>query len=485
MNSNKNVVATTLGLTLLVAAGLAPHAAAAPQSPEKGAVAKTYIVKTKSMSSASGVASTVQAAGGEVKNVYQRVYPGFSAKLTTVQAQALAANPRVVSVVPDQTVHATVTQSDPTWGLDRIDQRPTAGDGTYSFDTTGAGVTAYIVDTGIRFSHDQFGGRASSGFDFVDDDADASDCNGHGTHVSGTVGGSTYGVAKGVKLVGVRVLDCEGSGSTEGVIAGIDWVVAHHTGPSVISMSLAGGAFAPLDAAVEAASAAGVTVVVAASNEGGDACDVSPARAPSAITVAATDVADRRASFSNWGQCVDIFAPGVAVLSAWDTADNATNTISGTSMATPHVSGIVARYQQAHPAATPAEVTAALLAAATPGSVVDPKGSPNLLAYAAPPVPLPGRTVIGRAAAGSTTDAAVSVTGRWAKPTTGGPVANYVVTAIRKSNGAKKTVTVSAAARSKKITGLKKGAGYVVRVYATNLTGKGALSKTSNTVKAR
>jgi subtilisin family serine protease len=281
------------------------------------------------------------------------------------------------------------------------------------------------------------------------------------------------------------VLDCEGSGTAEGVIAGIDWVVAHHTGPSVLSMSLAGSAFTPLDAAVQAATAAGVTVVVAAGNEDEDACDLSPARAPSAITVGATDVTDTRAPFSNWGNCVDVFAPGVAVRSSWATADDATNTISGTSMATPHVSGIVARYQQAHPAAAPATVTAALLASATPGTVADRKGSPNLLAYAAPPVPLPGRTVIQRAAGGSATDAAVSVTGRWAKPKTGGPVANYVVTAIRKSNGATKTVTVSAAARSKKISGLKKGATYVVRVYAKNPAGKGALSKTSNTVKAR
>jgi subtilisin family serine protease len=486
MNSNKNVLATTLGLALLVAAaGLTPHASAAPQPAGEDATAKTYIVKTKSVSSASGVASAVGAAGGKVKNVYQRVYPGFSARLTASQAHALRGNPRVVSVVPDQAVHSTVTQSDPTWGLDRIDQRSTGGDGTYSFDTTGAGVTAYIVDTGIRTSHHQFGGRAASGFDFVDEDADASDCNGHGTHVSGTVGGSRYGVAKGVELVGVRVLDCEGSGTTEGVIAGIDWVVAHRTGPSVISMSLAGEAFAPLDAAVEAASAAGVAVVVAASNEDEDACGFSPSRAPSAITVGATDATDARATFSNWGHCVDLFAPGVNVLSSWVTDDDATSTFSGTSMATPHVSGIVARYQQAHPSATPAEVTAALLAAATPGTVVDRKGSPNLLAYAAPPVLLPGTTVIQKATSGSRTDAAVSVTSRWAKPTTGGPVETYTVTAIRKSDGATKTVKVSAAVRSKKITGLKKGASYVVKVYAKNAAGRGAFSKTSNTVRAR
>jgi subtilisin family serine protease len=281
------------------------------------------------------------------------------------------------------------------------------------------------------------------------------------------------------------VLDCEGSGTAEGVIAGIDWVAAHRNGPSVLSMSLGGGAFAPLDAAVEAASAAGVTVVVAAGNENDDACGGSPARAPSAITVGATDATDKRAPFSNWGNCVDLFAPGVNVLSSWFTADDAANTISGTSMATPHVSGLVARYLQAHPAATPAEVTAAVVAAATPGTVVDPKGSPDRLAYAAPPVLLPGKAVIKKASSGSTSDADVSVTGRWAEPTTGGSVAGYSVTVIRQSNGATKTVAVSAAARSKKITGLRKNASYTVRVYAKNQAGQGARSKTSNTVTAR
>ena len=213
------------------------------------------------------MAVDVDAAGGEIKNRYKRVYPGFSAELTEEQARALKSDPQVESIIADGIVHSTTTQTTPTWGLDRIDQRPTAGDGTYRYIATGAGVTAYIVDTGIRFSHSQFGGRAVSGYDFVDDDANASDCDGHGTHVAGTVGGSTYGVAKGVSLVGVRVLDCEGSGCVSDVIAGIDWVATHHSGPSVLSMSLGGGAFGPLDEAVEAASAAGVTVVVAAGND--------------------------------------------------------------------------------------------------------------------------------------------------------------------------------------------------------------------------
>ena len=395
------------------------------------------------------------------------------------------ANPKVVSVIADQAVHSTTIQTDPTWGLDRIDQRPTAGDGTYSYDTTGSGVTAYIVDTGTRLTHSQFGTRAISGPDFVDNDDDASDCHGHGTHVSGTVGGSTYGAAKGVSLVGVRVLDCDGSGSTAGVIAGIDWATLNHSGPSVLNMSLGGGAFQPLDDAVAAATAAGVTVVVAAGNSDEDACDFSPARAPSAITVGATDFADTRAWFSDWGSCVDLFAPGVDVLSASNASDTATETMDGTSMASPHVTGIVARYLEAHPGDSPGQVTSAVLAAATPGVVADPKGSPNLLAYVDPPAAVPGKTVIKKASSGSKSDKVVSVTGRWGQPTSGGAVTKYYVTAIRKSNGAQKTVSVSSTVRSKKTTGLKDNAKYVIRVYAKNASGNGPDSKASNTVTAR
>ena len=484
MTTRGILIATTLSVTLLAACGLASNATAAPRAPVGDSAAKTYIVKTKSMSAASSVAGDVKATGGQIKNVYRRVYPGFSAKLTDAQVQELKASGKVVSVIPDQAVHATTTQTDPTWGLDRIDQRARPGDGRYSYDTTGSGVTAYIVDTGIRVTHRQFGGRAVDGIDLADGDRDDPDCAGHGTHVSGTVGGSTYGVAKGVRLVDVRVLNCEGSGSFDTVIAGVDWVTEHHSGPSVINMSLSGGAFAPMDEAVAAATAAGVTVVVAAGNEDSDACDFSPARAPNAITVGATDDSDTRADFSNWGSCVDLFAPGVGVRSAWNTGDNETSILDGTSMASPHVAGIVARYRQAHPGDSPAQVTAAVLAAVTPG-VVDPKGSPNLLAFAAPPAGLPGKAVIKKASSGSRSGRGVSVTGRWGKPTSGGPVTKYYVTATRKSNGTKKTVAVSPSVRSKKITGLKKNAKYVVRVYAKNAAGNGPISKTSNTVKAR
>jgi subtilisin family serine protease len=472
-------------MMLVVAAGLAPAANAGPPGRPQDAAVKTYIIKTKTSAAARGLAVDVDAAGGQIKDRYKRVYPGFSAELTAAQARALKHDPQVEAINADSIVHSTTTQTSPTWGLDRIDQRPTAGDNKYSYVATGAGVTTYVVDTGLRFSHSQFRGSAVSGYDFVDDDADAADCNGHGTHVAGIIGGSTYGVAKRVSLVGVRVLDCDGDGTASGVIAGIDWVTTHHSGPSVLSLSLGGGAYAPLDQAVAAASAAGVTVVVAAGNDDDDACYSSPARASSVITVGATNARDIRADFSNWGRCVDVFAPGVAVKSSWSTSDSATNSISGTSMATPHVSGIASRYLQRHPTATPSQVAAAVRAAATRGAVGDPQGTPNLLAYVAPSLELPGKTVIKKAASGSSSGTLISLTARWAKPASGGAVAKYYVTAIRKSSGAKKTVIVSSSTLSKKITGLKKGASYVVRVYARNATGNGVNSSLSNTVKAR
>jgi len=479
------LVAAAVTVMLLAAAGFAPVANAGPPGRTKDAAVKTYIIKTRTTSAAKGLAVDVDAAGGQIKNRYKRVYPGFSAELTADQVKDLKSDPTVESITADGTVHSTTTQTSPTWGLDRIDQRATAGNDQYRYISTGAGVTAYIVDTGIRLSHSEFRGSAVSGHDFVDDDADASDCDGHGTHVAGTVGGATYGVAKGVSLVGVRVLDCQGSGSFSDVIAGIDWVVAHHSGPSVLSMSLGGGIYEALDQAVAAASAAGVTVVVAAGNEDDDACYSSPARAKSAITVGATGESDNRAWFSNWGSCVDIFAPGTEVKSSWASSDTATYTIDGTSMATPHVTGIASRYLQRHPSATPSQVAAALRAAATRGVVGDPQGAPNLLAYVSPSLELPGQTVIKNAVSGSTSDKPVSVTAKWAKPTSGGSVAKYYVTAIRKSNSAKKTVSVSSSTLSVKITGLTKNASYVIRVYARNATGNGVNSSLSNTIKAR
>jgi subtilisin family serine protease len=347
---------------------------------------------------------------GQLKHVYQFALKGFAVRnLSDAAAAAIAADPRVLYVEQDQEFHAVTTTPNPqlnppSWGLDRIDQRSWATpSNSYAFTATGKGVTAYIIDTGIDFTHPDLEGRATTGIDEVTAGGTAADCNGHGTHVSGTVGGATYGVAKDVSLVAVRVLDCSGSGSTSGVAAGIDWVTANAKKPAVANMSLGGGASTTLDAAVNNSITAGVTYAIAAGNgdflgRAQDACTTSPARVTAAITVSATDNTDTKASWANYGTCVDIFAPGVNITSSWWSSTGQTqNTISGTSMATPHVTGAAALYLETNPAATPASVAAALINNATTGVVKSAgTGTPNRLLYTgtevAPPPPPPALT---------------------------------------------------------------------------------------------
>ena len=326
---------------------------------------------------------------GLVDHVYDRAIKGFSVRMTEGMARKLADNPLVQFVEEDAVVSLETTQSNPPWGLDRIDQRDRPLNGTFIYTRTGSGVKAYIIDTGILTSHSQFGGRAISGYDAVDGALPATDCNGHGTHVAGTVGGSTYGVAKGVTLVAVRVLDCNGSGTNSGVIAGVNWVTSNHSAgqPAVANMSLGGGASSALDTAVRNSIADGVTYAIAAGNGNSlgvaqNACNYSPARVTEGIIVSATNSSDAKASWANYGTCVDLFAPGVSILSSWYTSTTATNTISGTSMATPHVAGVVALYLQGNPSASPATVQSAILANASLNKVSSPgSGTPNRLLF--------------------------------------------------------------------------------------------------------
>ena len=333
-------------------------------------------------------------------HTYQRALKGFSVRLPEQQALRLADDPRVAFVEEDGVVSLGTTQTGATWGLDRIDQRDLPLNGTYTYTPTGTGVRAYIIDTGIRATHTQFAGRVISGFTAINDGLGTNDGNGHGTHVAGTVGGSTYGVAKNVTLVAVRVLDSSGNGTNSGVIAGVDFVTSNHTAgqPAVANMSLGGGASSALDTAVNNSINDGVTYAVAAGNESQNACNVSPARVANAITVGSTTTSDARSSFSNFGTCVDIFAPGSSITSSWRTSDTATNTISGTSMASPHVAGVAALFLETNPTASPATVTAAIINSSTPNKVTNAgTGSPNRLLFSlltSTPTPTPTPTPV-------------------------------------------------------------------------------------------
>ncbi|MEU1056422.1 S8 family peptidase [Streptomyces sp. NPDC005876] len=350
------------------------------------AVKDSYIVTLKKgaglkASSAAGK-NLVREYGGTVKKTFGSALNGYTATLSAAEARRLAADPSVASVEQNQRVGLTdTTQTNAPWGLDRIDQTSLPLSGTYTYpDSAGGGVTAYVIDTGVRITHSQISGRASYGYDAVDGDTVASDGNGHGTHVATTIAGTTYGVAKQAKIVAVRVLNNSGSGTTAGVIAGVDWVTANHSGPSVANMSLGGGISTALDTAVRNSIASGVTYALAAGNSSANASSSSPARVTEALTVGATTSTDARASYSNYGSVLDLFAPGSSITAGWNTSDTATNTISGTSMATPHVAGAAAVYLANHSSATPAQVASALIAGATTGKVTNPgSGSPNRL----------------------------------------------------------------------------------------------------------
>jgi subtilisin family serine protease len=383
---SSHLLAATVALCApAVLAQAAPPAASHPFAQSKPVPGQYIVVFKNSVGNPGAEAANImRGLSGQVRHVYTSAIKGFAASLPDAAVQGLLNNPNVDYIEQDQTVALNQSiQNQATWGLDRIDQRDRPLDTNYNYNYTGAGVNAFIIDTGIRADHVELSGRLLNGYDAVGDGNGTNDCNGHGTHVAGTVGGTTWGVAKGASLIPVRVLNCSGSGSYAGVIAGIDWV-AQQTAlrPAAANMSLGGGKSTAVNAAVAGAVSAGVTMVVAAGNDNRNACNYSPSSEPSAITVGATTNTDARASYSNYGTCVDIFGPGSAITSAWNTSTTATNTINGTSMATPHVTGVAVLALAANPAASPAAVASFLVANASANKLTSiGTGSPNLLLY--------------------------------------------------------------------------------------------------------
>lgn len=351
-------------------------------------VLKPTALRSQAETSESSAGRLASRFGGAVDKVFNHALQGFSAEMTPQAAQAMSNDPDVLFVEEDSYISVNTTQHNAPWGLDRVDQRNVPLNNSYTYAKTGAGVHVYVIDSGIRASHVEFAGRATADYDSMYDGQNGNDCHGHGTHVAATIGGSNYGVAKNVRLHGIRVVGCNGIGTVSSAVEGIDWVTANHVSPAVANMSMGSAASPLMDFAVQGSIDAGVTYVAAAGNANADACQVSPARVGSVITVGASDQNDVRAPFSNFGSCVDLFAPGVDVMSAWAWNDVASFTASGTSMATPHVTGAVALYLEDNPNATPAQATVGVMGDATSGTM-NPMGdgSPNLMLFTAPAGP--------------------------------------------------------------------------------------------------
>ena len=384
--SSPLLVLMALSLMPLVAVAQNVEPAPTHSYPASRPIMGRYIVifKNNVQNPAQEAAVLMRGTKGQVHHTFTNALKGFSATIPEAALKGIQNNPNVESIEQDQSIQLNQTspQNQVTWGLDRVDQTDRPLDTQYHFNYTGAGVTAFVIDTGLRADHLEFAGRVLPGFSVVADTNGTNDCNGHGTHVAGTLGGSTYGAAKSVKFVPIRVLNCTGAGTLSGVIAGIDWAAGTGLRPAVANLSLGSSKSTAVNAAVAGATAKGITMVVAAGNSAANACNYSPSSEPTAITVGATTSTDARASYSNFGSCVDVFAPGSSITSAWITSNTATNTISGTSMASPHVAGVAALALQANPLATPAAVVSFLLTNASANRLTSVgTGSPNLLAF--------------------------------------------------------------------------------------------------------
>ncbi|MDQ0767661.1 subtilisin family serine protease [Pseudarthrobacter defluvii] len=457
---------TALLSAVALSAASLPAAAAPPATPGgAGNATGRYIVQYARTADVAAEVTGLRAQGIAVGRTFEHAVRGAVVTANPAQAAALAKSGKVLSVEPDVPITVSATEQPAPWGLDRADQRALPLSGSYSWTTAGAGVTAYVVDTGILASHTDFGGRVAAGWTAVADGNGTTDCNGHGTHVAGTVAGAAYGVAKNATLVPVRVLDCSGSGYNSDVIAGLDWVAANHTAgtPAVANLSLGGAASTAVDTAIQAVLDDGVTTVVAAGNSAVDACTASPARVPGAVTVAASDSSDKQASFSNFGSCVDLYAPGVGITSDYYTSTTATASMSGTSMAAPHTAGAAAVLLSQNPALTPAEVAAALVSNATPGVITGATaGTPNRLLYSGAdatvpaPAPAPAPTLASVAPGGRATAVAVgtNVSATFSTSVQGVSAGTFVlrnaagssITAAVSYNGTTRTATLDPAA---------------------------------------
>lgn len=445
--------ALLISAVALSASGLPAGAVEPAPDPAGTAASVRYLVRYAAETDVPAEVARLKTEGIGVGRSFSHALRGAVVTATPAQAAALARSARVASVEVDAPITVSATQQPAPWGLDRVDQRALPLSGSYSWTSAGAGVSAYVVDTGVLAAHTEFAGRVATGWTAVADGRGTGDCNGHGTHVAGTVAGTTYGVAKAATIVPVRVLDCTGSGFNSDVVAGLDWIAANHSAgtPAVVNMSLGGAASAAVDSALQGVITDGVTAVVAAGNSAVDACGGSPARLPAAVTVAASDSADHQASFSNFGSCVDLYAPGVGIVSASYTSTTATASMSGTSMAAPHAAGAAAVLLSQNPALTPAQVASELTSNATAGAITGAgAGTPNRLLYvgaAAAPAPapapvLPAPTVTAKSPAAQSTAVPVAsnVTATFNKTVQGVGAGTFV---LRNAAGTAIPATVS------------------------------------------
>jgi subtilisin family serine protease len=472
--------------------------ATAPTSAATGGTER-YLVRYSPGTDVASEARGLRARGLDVRRTFGHAVKAAVLTASPAQAATLARSHRVQAVELDARVQATATQDTAPWGLDRVDQRNLPLSTTFTAPASGSGVEAYVVDTGVLASHADFGGRVVTGWTAIDDGRGTTDCNGHGTHVAGTVAGAAYGVAKAGTVIPVRVLDCNGSGYMSDVVAGLDWVVARHTAgtPAVVNLSLGGGTSSTVDAAVDGAIKDGVVAVVAAGNSSTDACKSSPARVAAAVTVAATDSADRQASFSNYGTCVDLYAPGVGITSAWHTSTTAAAKLSGTSMSAPHVAGVAAVLLSQQPSLTPAEVSNRLSADATAGIVGSAtSGTPNLLLHLDPtqepsadeppveeqePVTTAPEAPTGVTATAGKRSARLS----WTPRSDGGSTLTGQTVTVYTGSKKVRTVSVGGDVTAVTITRLNAETSYSFTVIARNKVGSSPESARSNTVVPR